>query len=63
MKKLPDKALLRVDEVADWFSVTDRTVYLWIENGHLEASRTPGSSIRITHESVVKCRLVKVEIS
>lgn len=53
---LPNKELLRVEEVADYFSVTCRTIYLWIENGHLEAERTPGKSIRIIRESVQKCR-------
>ena len=57
MKDLPEKKLLRVEEVAEYFSVTCRTIYLWIEHGHLEAERTPGKCIRITHESVEKCRL------
>jgi excisionase family DNA binding protein len=53
---LPNKELLRVEEVAEYFSVTNRTIYLWIEHGHLEAERTPGRSIRIIRESVKKCR-------
>lgn len=57
MTDLPDKTLLRVEEVADFFSVTNRTIYLWIEHGHLEAERTPGRSIRILRESVKNCRL------
>ncbi len=57
MNDLPDKTLLRVEEVADFFSVTCRTIYLWIEHGHLEAERTPGKSIRILRESVKNCRL------
>jgi excisionase family DNA binding protein len=57
MIKLPEKELLRVDEVAEYFSVTSRTIYLWIEHGHLEAEKTPTKMIRITRESVLKCRL------
>jgi excisionase family DNA binding protein len=57
MTDLPDKTLLRVDEVAAFFRVTERTIYLWCEHGHLAAERTPGKSIRITRESALKCRL------
>ncbi len=56
MVDLTDKRLLRVEEVAEFFSVTRRTIYLWIEHGYLEAERTPTKSIRITRESVQKCR-------
>ena len=52
MKDLPDKTLLRVDEVAEFFSVGARTVYLWVEHQKLEEVRTPGNCIRITRESV-----------
>lgn len=57
MNSLPEKELLRVDEVADYFRVTPRTIYLWIEIGHLEAEKTPTKQIRIPRESVLKCRL------
>jgi excisionase family DNA binding protein len=56
MKGLPDKELLRVEEVADYFSVTNKTIYLWIENDHLVAEKIAGSVVRITRESVLKCR-------
>jgi excisionase family DNA binding protein len=56
MKTLPDKELLRVEEVAEYFSVTNKTIYLWIENGHLIAEKIAGSVVRVTHESVLKCR-------
>lgn len=52
----PQKALLRVSEVAQYFDVTDRTVYLWIEHGHLEIEMTPGGQKRVTKDSVDKCR-------
>lgn len=57
MLELPKKKLLRVEEVAAFFSVTNRTIYLWIEHGHLEAERTPGRCIRVLRDSVIKCRL------
>jgi excisionase family DNA binding protein len=55
---LPNKELLRVDEVAAFFSVTTRTVYLWIDHGHFQVEKTPGGLIRITLESVKKKRLM-----
>jgi excisionase family DNA binding protein len=62
MIKLPEKELLRVDEVAEYFSVTSRTIYLWIEHGHLEVERTPTKTIRITRDSVLKCRIQVREV-
>lgn len=61
MGTLPEKELLRVDEVADYFRVTPRTIYLWIEHGHLKAERTPTNTIRITRDSVLKCRIYDPE--
>ncbi len=56
MIDLPQKALLRVDEVAAYFDVTERTIRLWIEHGLLEAEKIVGS-IRIPREAVEKCRV------
>jgi len=54
MKTLPERTLLRVDEVATWFDVTDRTIYDWIAKKNcFTIHRTPGNSIRITRESVL----------
>lgn len=58
MLELPKKELLRVDEVANFFSVTDRCIRLWIEHGHLTAEKIVGS-IRITRDSVLRCRFAK----
>ena len=55
---LPKKDLFRVDEIASYFSVTDRTIRLWIEHGHLKSEKIVGS-IRITRDSVLKCRFNK----
>lgn len=54
MSELPDKALLRPDEVAEYFSVSTRTVYRWIECGTLGAVKVGGDCIRIPRESVEK---------
>ena len=59
MKILPDKALYRVREVADYFSVTVRTVYEWIEHGLLDIEETPAGRKRVTRESLTRCRLRK----
>ena len=52
MKDLPNKALFRVDEVAEYFSVTDRCIRLWIEHGHLKAQKIIGI-IRIERDSIL----------
>lgn len=57
---LPQKILLRVSEVARYFDVTDKTVYLWIQHGHLEIENTPGGQMRVTKNSVDKCRFRSV---
>lgn len=58
MDNLPNKELLRVDEVADYFRVTPRTIYLWIEHGHLESEKIVGT-VRIARASILKCRFIK----
>ena len=52
---LPKKDLFRIDEVAEYFSVTDRCIQLWIAHGHLEKDPTPGRT-RISRESILRCR-------
>ena len=56
MMDLPKKKLFRVSEVAKYFDVTERTVYLWIEHNHLETELTPGGQWRVTIDSINKCR-------
>jgi excisionase family DNA binding protein len=55
-EKLPNKKLFRVAEVAKYFGVTTRSVYLWIKNGNLKTEKTPGGQWRITIESINNCR-------
>jgi excisionase family DNA binding protein len=61
MTGLPGKATYRVSEVAGYFDVTERTVYLWIEHGHLEVEFTPMGQKRITKESLDNCRFNHVK--
>ena len=56
MTTLPNKVLLRVDEVADYFGVARSTIYLWIDHGILEAEKYRGV-IRVPRESVNACRM------
>lgn len=53
MTKLPDKELLRPDEVAAYYSVTIRTVRNWISLGKLDAVRIAGRTLRIPREAVL----------
>ena len=53
---LPEKQLLRVDEVSAYFDVSRSTVYLWIDHGLLVAEKYRGT-IRVPLESVQNFRL------
>lgn len=55
---LPKKSLFNIYEVAEYFGVTERTIRLWIEHGHLESEKIVGST-RISRESILKCRFRK----
>jgi excisionase family DNA binding protein len=50
---LPDKTLLRPDEVAEFFSVEVRTIYAWCDAGTLESIKINGT-MRIYRRSVLK---------
>lgn len=52
-QKLPERELLRVDEVAAYFSVTAKTIRMWIKRGLLEADRRARTT-RVLRESVLK---------
>ena len=55
MADLPEKALFRIDEAAEYLSVHSKTVRRWIDEGFLLAEKL-GGSIRIPRESIVKFR-------
>jgi excisionase family DNA binding protein len=57
MADLPNKELLRVEEVAAYFRVARSTVYLWIDHGILAAEKYHGGTIRVPRESVLHCRI------
>jgi len=59
MESLPDRQTLRVSEVAAYYGVTERTVYLWIEHKHLETVLTPTGQWRVTRKSFDECRFAK----
>lgn len=53
MTNLPEKAYYRPDEIAEYFSVTRRTVYFWIDTGKLTAVKVAGTTVRISREAVL----------
>jgi hypothetical protein len=56
-ESLPAKELLRIDEVATHFDVSERTIRLWADHGLLTAEKYTNSTIRVTRASVVEFRL------
>lgn len=56
MTTLPEKELLRPDEVAEYFRVSTRTVYGWISTGKegeaLQAVKI-GGTVRIPRQAVI----------
>jgi excisionase family DNA binding protein len=53
MTDLPEKTLLRPDEVAAFWSVSVKTIYRWIDMGILEAVKK-GGTVRIPREKAEK---------
>lgn len=47
-----EPSLLRVKEAAQILNVSTWTIYRWIEEGRLEATKIGRGSLRIFHESV-----------
>jgi len=52
MRSLPEKAFLRVDEVAGYYSVSPRSVREWIRLGKLKAVKVAGS-VRVSRDEVL----------
>ena len=52
--KLPNKELLRPGEVADYFSVTKKTIYRWVDEGKIDATKVAGRTLRIPRDSLLK---------
>lgn len=50
---LPDKDLLRPDEVAKFWRVSTKTVYRWVEMGIIPG-RKKGGTLRIAREDAEK---------
>jgi excisionase family DNA binding protein len=47
-----DKQFLRVEEAADFLSVSRWTIYRWVEEGRLRGTKIGKGSLRIFHASV-----------
>lgn len=56
MSTLPNKELLRPDEVAEYFSVSAKTIYRWIDEGKIAAVKIAGSLTRIERKAVLKLK-------
>ncbi len=54
MTTLPQKDLLRPDEVATYFRVSLRTVYRWIDEGKLKALKVGKKVTRIKRDAVLR---------
>ncbi|MFA6315664.1 MAG: helix-turn-helix domain-containing protein [Candidatus Paceibacterota bacterium] len=54
MTDLPNKALLRPDEVAAYLSLSVKRIYGMIAEGKIVAKKIAGSTIRIPREEVEK---------
>lgn len=56
---VPNKVLLRVDEVAAIFRVSQQSIYNWVANGTLPCVRRLGQPIRFRRETIME--LIKEE--
>lgn len=56
MSTLPNKELFRVEEVAEYFGVSQRTVRTWISRGKIKAEKIIGT-VRISRQSIMDCRV------
>ena len=56
MTTLPQRALLRVDEVAAFYRVSRQAVYRWIREGDVDVTQTPGGTFRIVRESLINMK-------
>ncbi|HOH29582.1 MAG TPA: helix-turn-helix domain-containing protein [Candidatus Hydrogenedentes bacterium] len=53
MKTLPEKELLRPDEVAEFWSVSVKTIYRWIDLGIIPGVKK-GGTVRVPREEAEK---------
>ncbi|KJR41913.1 Excisionase/Xis, DNA-binding domain protein [Candidatus Magnetoovum chiemensis] len=50
--ELPNKALFCPKEAAEFLRVSRRTLYDWIQQGRLQASRLSGKTVRIHRDDL-----------
>lgn len=55
MLKWIEKKSYRIEEIAEYYSVSKRSVYLWIKGGHLKTIKTDRGA-RIPLEEIKKMR-------
>ncbi|HPJ96935.1 MAG TPA: helix-turn-helix domain-containing protein [Syntrophales bacterium] len=53
MSELPNKALLRPDEAAEYYGVARATIYKWVFEGKIEAVKLGEKTIRIPREAIL----------
>lgn len=53
MTNLPERPYVLPKEVAEYYAVSVKTVYGWIDQGKLDADRVAGRSIRIPRSSAM----------
>jgi len=53
MTNLPERPYLLPKEIAEYYAVSVKTVYGWIDQGKLDADRVAGRSIRIPRSSAM----------
>lgn len=51
MNNLPNKDFLRPDEVANYFSLSVKTIYRWIDEGKLDAIKIGDKILRIPRKA------------
>jgi excisionase family DNA binding protein len=51
---IPNRVLLRVDEVADIFRVSIQTIYNWKNNGTLPCVKKLGQPIRFRRDVIIQ---------
>jgi len=50
---LPQKSLLRPDEVAEFLSINEDTVYRYVDAGILTGTKVTGKMLRVYRKSVI----------
>jgi len=52
--KIPEKELWRIDEVAKFFTVTEQTIRMWINDGIIKRFKV-SRIVRIPRSEIIRC--------